>query len=132
MTKYRPTPEERLLTDTELELMRILWSLGEGTVKDVIAALPPGRNLAYTSVSTIIRILEKKNILESRKGAGNSFVYKPIITKQAYEQKSLNHLLKNVFSDTPSSLIKTLVNSKGMTASDLDEIKKIISESTMP
>jgi predicted transcriptional regulator len=61
--------ESKLLTETELELMTILWKLGEGSVNDVLAELPQGRDLAYTSVSTILRILEqKKNPLEPQRG----------------------------------------------------------------
>ena len=59
--------EKSLLTKTELELMNLLWDLGEGSVRDVMAALPQDRDLAYTSVSTILRILEKKEFLKSRK-----------------------------------------------------------------
>ncbi len=57
----------RLLTKVELELMTILWRLGEGSVTHVLGELPDGRDLAYTSVSTILRILEQKKILKARK-----------------------------------------------------------------
>ena len=65
--KKTKTTEAKLLTETELELMTILWKLGEGSVADVIALLPKERALAYTSVSTILRILEQKEILTTRK-----------------------------------------------------------------
>ena len=51
--------KRKLLTETELELMTLLWKLGEGAVNDVMDALPPQRRLAYTSVSTMLRILEQ-------------------------------------------------------------------------
>ncbi|MEZ4743838.1 MAG: BlaI/MecI/CopY family transcriptional regulator [Bdellovibrionota bacterium] len=132
MKKPSKEQEKKLLTETELELMQIIWNLGEATVKEVIQHLPNERQLAYTSVSTIIRILEKKEIVTSRKGNGNSYIYTPQIMKSEYEQASLGHLLKNVFSDTPSSLIRTLVDTMDLSKSDLVEIKKILLERLDP
>ena len=63
---------EKLLTQVELEHMSILWKLGQGSVNDVLEALPKGRPLAYTSVSTILRILEQKGYL-SHKASGRAF-----------------------------------------------------------
>src|SRR6476646_9875281 len=84
------------LTETELELMTILWQRGEGTVRDVMADLPAGRDLAYTSVSTILRILEQKNVLVSRKD-GQSHIYCPLLDKSTYEARTLKHLVSTVF-----------------------------------
>ena len=119
--------ENKLLTETELELMNILWELEEGTVTDVLKQLPEERILAYTSVSTILRILEKKQILVSRKN-GKSHIYTPLLQKYEYETKSVDHILHNVFSDTPASLVKTLVESKNVSMKDLEAIKKVITE----
>ena len=62
MTKASTDQAKKLLTKTELELMHIVWSIGEGSVNDVIQNLPEHRQVAYTSVSTILRIVEKKNV----------------------------------------------------------------------
>jgi predicted transcriptional regulator len=62
------------LTPVEHELMEILWALDGGTVREVIAALPSARQLAYTSVSTILRILQHKKILTAVKLANNTFI----------------------------------------------------------
>src|SRR5690242_526540 len=86
----------KLLTETELELMTILWRLEEGTVADVIAELPEERDLAYTSVSTILRILEQKNILKTRK-EGRGHIYTPLIKKSEYETKTVKHVVERVF-----------------------------------
>ena len=64
-----------LLTEVELEFMNELWALEEGTVRDVLERLPEDRNLAYTSGATILRILEQKEFVTSRK-EGKSHVYK--------------------------------------------------------
>ena len=116
---------KKLLTETELELMGILWALGEGSVNDVLGRLPKSRALAYTSVSTILRILEQKEIIASRK-QGRGHVYYPLLEKQAYEQTSLEHLLNKVFDDNPSALVARLIETKGLSPAALDEIRGLL------
>ncbi len=117
----------KLLTDTELELMNILWSLGEGNVHQVIEKLPKGRELAYTSVSTIMRILEEKGVLKTRK-EGRGHVYIPAMKKSDYESRSLNHMVENVFAGTPSALVKQLLSSVDISADELKEIKALLNK----
>ena len=69
MTRKKTPRQKKLLTEVELELMGILWRLGEGTVSDVAQGLPAERKLAYTSVSTILRILEQKKLSRAEKKA---------------------------------------------------------------
>jgi predicted transcriptional regulator len=117
----------KLLTKVELELMKHLWDNGEGTVNDVIAALPSDRKLAYTSVSTILRILEQKGVLHSRK-QGRAHIYTPTFERKTYEAGSLMHFIKNVFDDTPSMLVKRLLDTDSLTSEDIEEIKKMLDE----
>lgn len=117
--------DKGILTEVELELMTILWSLGEGSVRDVLAMLPKNRELAYTSVSTILRILEKKNILQTRK-QGKGHIYSPLITKEEYEQKSLHNLVEKVFLGSPSVLMRRLIEDKSMSKQELKELKELL------
>jgi predicted transcriptional regulator len=114
-----------LLTEVELELMSILWRLGEGTVGDVLAALPAERPLAYTSVSTMLRILEKKRFLRARK-QGRGHVYVPLITKESYEAHSLDDLISRVFDGTPTALMRCLVESERLSRKDLQAIRELL------
>jgi len=119
------TPE--LLTSVELEMMNILWKLGEGSVRDVQAKLPQERKLAYTSVSTILRILEKKGILSGRKQKqGRGHTYVPLINKSSYESKSLDSLVENVFEGAPLGLVKRLIEDKKISDHELHELQKLI------
>lgn len=120
--------DNKLLTDTELELMTILWRLGEGAVNDVIAQLPKERNLAYTSVSTILRILEQKEILQTRK-EGRGHIYTPQIEKSEYEAKTVKHVVDRVFDGTPVALVRQLLSSGQLSESDLKELKSLIVKS---
>jgi predicted transcriptional regulator len=127
MTKKKEASPPRLLTETELELMTILWKLNGGTVNDVIAELPKDRKLAYTSVSTILRILEQKEILKSRK-EGRGHLYLPILSKERYESISLDHLVSKVFEGTPTSLVRRLLETDGLSEKDLKAIRSLLDE----
>jgi predicted transcriptional regulator len=115
----------KLLTKVELELMTILWRIGEGSVAKVIAELPEERDLAYTSVSTILRILEQKKVLKTRK-EGRSHIYIPLLSKIDYEAKTVRHVIDRVFEGAPLTLIKTLLDTVNLNDEELEEINKII------
>ncbi len=117
--------KSKMLTEVELELMTILWRLGEGSVANVMAELPEGRELAYTSVSTMLRILEQKEILKTRK-QGRGHIYIPVLSKTDYEAKTVKHVVENVFEGAPVTLIKTLLDTVNLDDNELEEIRKII------
>jgi predicted transcriptional regulator len=123
----KPKPAEKLLTEVELELMTILWRLSEGSVSDVIEHLPKERELAYTSVSTILRILEQKNVLKTRK-EGRGHIYIPALKKSEYEAKAVRHVVDRVFNGTPVALVRQLLDSGEVGEKDLAELKKLISD----
>ncbi|MBP6217631.1 MAG: BlaI/MecI/CopY family transcriptional regulator [Oligoflexales bacterium] len=117
----------RLLTETELELMHILWVLGGATVIEVQENLADDRDLAYTSVSTILRILEKKKFVKSHKD-GRRHIYIPSIDKSEYERFSLQTLLYQVFTDTPTHLIRTLVDTRDLSSAELLSLQELIAK----
>ncbi len=114
-----------LLTEVELEFMSELWALGEGTVHDVLNRLPAERNLAYTSAATILRILQQKEFVTSRK-QGKSHVYAPTLAKDAYQTRSLKNLSMKLFDDTPASLVAQLVNDDELTEEALGQIRALV------
>ena len=124
MSKSKTQPE-KLLTEGELELMTILWRLNEGSVADVIEGLPEGRDLAYTSVSTILRILEQKGVLKTRK-EGRGHVYIPALSKSEYEAKTVKHMVSRVFDGTPVALVKQLLDSVPLDAKELAELREML------
>jgi predicted transcriptional regulator len=117
----------KLLTETELELMSILWKLEEGSVNEVIEQLPKERDLAYTSVSTILRILEQKGILKTRK-EGRGHVYIPQLKKNDYEAKAVRHVVERVFNGTPVALVRQLLGAVKLDENELKELKALIDQ----
>ncbi|WP_299138336.1 BlaI/MecI/CopY family transcriptional regulator [uncultured Tateyamaria sp.] len=121
----RKKKSNELLTEVELEFMNELWALGEGTVRDVLDRLPEGRDLAYTSAATILRILEQKEFVTSRKD-GKSHVFIPSLGKDAYQTRSLKDLSMKLFDDTPVSLVARLVNDDELTDEALGTIRALV------
>jgi predicted transcriptional regulator len=117
----------KLLTETELELMTIVWKLGEGSVNDVLEGLPSGRKLAYTSVSTMMRILEQKEFLGSRK-EGRGHVYYPRISKKEYEATSARDLVRRVFDGDASCLVRRLIEKGDLTREDLAKVRELLAK----
>lgn len=105
--------------------MTELWALGEASVRDVLAALPPERDLAYTSAATILRILEEKGFVNSRKD-GKSLIYTPLLAKDTYQTRSLKNLSRTLFDDAPASLVARLVDDAGLTERDLEDIRALV------
>jgi len=117
------------LTEVELELMNILWRLEGGTVNDVLGALPPERPLAYTSVSTILRILEQKQVLESEK-VGRGHRYLPLVAKEDYEAFALEQVMGKVFDGQPVALVRRLVDGGQLSRADLAALQELLEERT--
>jgi predicted transcriptional regulator len=123
----RSNPGEiaKLLTETELELMFILWSLEGGTVSDVQSALPKKRPLAYTSISTILRILEKKGVLAIRK-EGRGHVYIPVFSREEYESRALRDMVNRVFQGETTALVKQFLSTTDLTEGELNAIRALL------
>lgn len=126
MKRKKPTIEKPL-TEVELEIMNAIWDLGECNVKDVQVALNKERELAYTSVATIMKILQQKGALSLRKD-DRAHTYVPVLSRSEYEAVSLQHLAQNLFRGDPSSMVARLLNDSNLSADELKTIRKILDE----
>lgn len=122
---------DRLLTEVELELMNALWDLGEGTVKDILARLPSGRKLAYTSVATMMKILEAKGAVAGTKG-DRSYRFVPRIERGEYEARTLRHVAERVFQGRPSSMVMRLLDEAELSREELQSIRRLLEERLKP
>lgn len=118
---------EKLLTEVELEIMNVIWGLGECTVKGVQDALPKERDLAYTSVATMMKILEQKGALKSAK-QDRAHTYLPLISRAEYEALSLQHLKTNVFGGDPASMVMRLLSETDISQKEMETIRSLIEE----
>jgi predicted transcriptional regulator len=131
MARPRKAGWSGLLTETELEMMSIVWRFGRATVSDVLAALPQGRELAYTSVSSMLRILEQKGALSAEK-AGRGHVYLPAVSRDDYATRSVRHLVSKVFDGAAPSLVRCLVEQGSLSADDVASLRRILDGKELP
>ena len=127
MVSRTESKHEKLLTKVELELMMIVWALEDATVRDVQERLPRERQLAYTTVATMMKILEEKKILGSVK-TDRTHIYRARLSKEEYETKTLRQLSEGLFRGNPTSMVMRLLNESELNADELKEIKKLLDE----
>lgn len=113
------------LTPVELELMEILWQLGEGTVHDVMHTLSDDRKLAYTSVSTILRILQQKNIVAIKKSS-RQHIYQPLLSKDVYATHSLHKIVQRAFAGSSLNLVTYLVDKNNLTKEEITSLQLLL------
>ncbi len=107
--------------------MEILWRLGEGTVHDILAQLADQRDLAYTSVSTILRILQQKEIVTIRK-EGRRHIYKPKLSKRLYARQTMDKLVHNVYAGKPVELVTQLITKEPLSKGEIEAIERLLNE----
>jgi predicted transcriptional regulator len=117
----------RTLTAVELEIMQIIWDLREATVRQVYEVLRNRRTVAYTTVMTMMNILEEKGHLSKQK-SGRAFVYHTVRTQSQVTSSLISEFLGRVFDGSARTLLLSLVKDRKLTSEDLDEISRLIKE----
>lgn len=111
-----------LLTKAEEEIMQVLWQLEKGFVREILEAMPKPQP-HYNTVSTLLKILEEKGIVESEK-LGNAYRFTPLISKDEYSKKSMKKILNGYFDGSFEKMLSFFVKEKDISVKDLDEILK--------
>jgi BlaI family transcriptional regulator, penicillinase repressor len=112
------------LTQRELDIMSVLWELGEATVTEVRDRVDP--NLAYTSISSMIRTLELKGYVSHRRGEGKTHVYFPAIDAETAGESALGRLLDKVYGGSPIKLLAHLVDQKRLSEKELTRMRDLL------
>lgn len=115
------------LTDLQLAIMRILWDRAEATVLDVQNRLRPERDLAQTTIATLLSRLEKRGVIEHRLD-GRQFVYRPLVTEQEVRRSMVSELTTLLFDGSSAALMTHLLRTREMNPGDLDRVKRMIAE----
>ena len=118
--------EIRTLTKGEEEIMLILWHLKKGFVKDILAEMPEPKP-AYNTVSTIIRILEKKGVVHYTP-YGKSHEYYPLISRADYKRSEMKQLISTYFDNSLPQLVSFFVKDEPLDEKELEEIKRIMGQ----
>lgn len=123
----RKKHDTSLLTEVELEFMTVVWDIGGGTVRDILAELNKVQERAYTSVATVLKIMEQKGFLTSER-KDRSLVYRPAVPKAEYQKTSLKNLSSKLFNGAPAALVARLVDDEDVTDEMLEEMRALLEE----
>ena len=117
------------LTGQELEIMKVIWSLESATVRQVYEALLKKRHIAYTTVMTMMNILEQKGFLNKRQ-EDRAYVYSPTQPQKQVVGSMVRDFVNRVFNGSAEPLLLHLVEDQKVTEKDLEQIKKMIRNSS--
>ncbi|HKE34945.1 MAG TPA: BlaI/MecI/CopY family transcriptional regulator [Candidatus Acidoferrum sp.] len=121
-------PRHNTLTPQELEIMKLVWQRGAATVRDVYEALLERRKIAYTSVMTMMKILETKGYLKKRR-QDRAFLYRPAHSKNQIIGGMIREFIDRVFNGSAQPLLVHLVKSRRLREKDLQKIVRLVEES---
>ncbi|MCI0433995.1 MAG: BlaI/MecI/CopY family transcriptional regulator [Gemmatimonadetes bacterium] len=110
-------------TDRELDVMAVLWELGSGTVAEVQEQLHDP--LAYTTVLTVLRVLEEKGHVRHEE-EGRAYRYYAVVGREQAGASALRRLVRKVFRGSPEQLLMHLVSERGLTAEQLKRMKALL------
>lgn len=113
------------LGGTEMEVLRHVWRLGEATVREVHDTMD--RDLAYTTVMTVMKNLADKSLLTYRK-EGNAYVYSAAVPQEEVRGNLLSGILDKVFGGSPLSLVQALVREQSLTKDERNRLRALIDE----
>ncbi|MCV9387806.1 BlaI/MecI/CopY family transcriptional regulator [Reichenbachiella ulvae] len=114
------------LTKAEEKIMKILWEIGEGFIKDIQAEYPDPKP-PYNSVSTIVRVLVQKEIV-GFKAFGKSHQYYPLVSKEAYRKGQLSRLVSDYYNNSLKQVVNFFSESKELDEKELDEVMNMLED----
>ena len=115
------------LTDAESRVMTVLWQQETATVGDIAAALRKKRVVSYSTVQTILRILEAKGYVAHEKVA-RAFLYRALVDERQARRRALKHLASRLFNGSPALLILNVLDDEEMDPAELKQLKKLIAD----
>ena len=115
------------LGDLQLRIMRVLWERGEGTVTEIQAALPEGKELAYTTVATMMRKMEGRELVLHRT-EGRSFIYRAKVTEDEVSHGMSEQLVERMFAGRLTDVVSHLLSMRDVSRAELAALEKLIAE----
>lgn len=113
------------LTDLELDVMNVVWKLGNATVRQIVEDMRAYRPLAYTTVQTVLTILTQKGFVEYSP-KGRAYVYRPLVQPEGVRQETVSAVVDRLFEGSTRSLILHLIESDTLTPEDAAELRALL------
>ena len=115
-----------VLGQQELQIMKVVWDRQRVTVRDVYETLLDRRQIAYTTVMTMMGILEQKGFLKKRAGGDRAYMYEPARSRKTVMRAMVDEFVERVFGGAANPLMVHLIEDRRLTEKDLDELRKAI------
>ena len=122
-----PPKQSGILTEAELRVMKVLWEKGSGTVQQVLDSITEKPALAYNSVLTTIRILEKKGYLKHVKD-GRAHVYRPVVEREEATRSEISHLAQRFFRNSHELLALNILQEEGIDEEELGRLRQLLAD----
>ncbi len=123
-----PRRQSETLTEAELRIMDVLWLKGFGTVQLILDSLTQKPALAYNSVLTTIRVLERKGYVKHSKD-GRAHVYAPLVGRKEATRSEIRHLVGRFFRNSHEQLVLNILEERGIEAEELDRLREMLERS---
>jgi len=120
-----PPKRSETLTEAELRVMNVLWTKGPANVQQVLDALPEKPALAYNSILTTIRVLEKKGYLKHKKD-GRAHIYQPLIAREEASRSEVKHLVSRFFGNSHELLLLNLLEDQNIDDTELKKLRSML------
>ena len=118
--------DDTVLSELQLELMRVLWRRGQASTAEVAEVLAQSRGLAHTTIATLLSRLEKRGVVASHKD-GRQLVYRPLVAEQAVRRSMVSGLLGSLFGGDARALVTHLVREDEIAPGDLEQLRQLLS-----
>ncbi len=120
-----PPRQSETLTEAELRIMNVLWGRGSGTVQEVLDSIDQRPMLAYNSVLTTIRVLEKKGYLKHLKD-GRAHVYTPLVGQKEATRSEIRQLVSRFFKNSHEQLVLNLLEDQGIEPDEIGRLREML------
>jgi BlaI family transcriptional regulator, penicillinase repressor len=125
--KTMPPRTSPTLTEAELRIMNVLWMKGSGSVQQILDGLPKKPVLAYNSVLTTVRILEKKGYVKHVKD-GRAHIYLPLVGRKEATRFEIRHLVNRFFENSHELLVMNILEDRSIDDEELQHLRKMLNE----
>jgi len=124
-----PRRTSETLTEAELRIMQVLWQKGPGTVQQILDSFPAEPALAYNTVLTTIRILERKGYVGHDKD-GRAHIFRPLVKQDEASRSEIRHLVSRFFRNSHEDLVLNILEDRGIASEELDRLRKMLETKT--
>ena len=112
-------------SDLEMQILSVLWDRGASTAREVLELMPDGKKRAYTSILSVMQVMEKKGLLKHT-NRGVAHVYSPAVSKKKIIRPFMRKVLNEVFGGRPSAMMQALITETAVSDTELARIQKLL------